>query len=497
MNIIQAVRDKRCFGSLPVFKNPETVRRWLVLLKLAFGLPLDNAEWELAAAHTGRSVRPAGPFRECWIRVGRRGGKTIFAAIVLVYLAVFVPWNVQVGLGYILCLASDKQQAGVVFSYVKDILRLPIFRGMIETETKEEIRLKNRIVISVHTASFRSLRGYRILAAVCDEIAWWHSEDSSNPAGEVLTALYPALGENARSLLWVISTPWSRTGPFYQTFRDKHGTDDPHVLTFTASTLEMNPTYSASVIERARAEDPQAARAEFDAEWRDDVSAFLPAEAIEAVSIPGRLELPRIEGATYYAWCDPSSGRQDSMALAIAHKDAKTDRVVLDVLRERRSPFAPEGVVGEFAGVLKSFGLSQVRADRYAIGYVQDAYRRNEILVENSEQSASEVFLNFLPLVLNKSVELLESKRLTAQLAGLERKARPGGKDQVGHHAAGHDDLACAVAGACVMAARPGSSIGFDSGDYGQNDDDDEPGTRLYDINDLSYVLRHGHTRDS
>lgn len=454
LDIIKAILDKRIFGSLPLFKKLESVKRWLVLLKLAFGLPLDDAEWEIAKAHTGRSVRPAGPFRECWVRVGRRGGKTIFAAIVLVYLAVFVRWNVQVGLGYILCLASDKQQAGVVFSYVRDILRLPIFRGMIESETREEIRLKNRIVISVHTANFRSLRGYRILAAVCDEMAFWRSEDSSNPAGEVLTALYPALGENPGSLLWVISTPHSRSGPFFQTFRDKHGTDDAQVLTWTASTLEMNPTYSASVIERARAEDPQAARAEFDAEWRDDVSDFMPAEAVEAVTIPGRLELPRLEGVTYHAWCDPSSGRQDSMTLAIAHRDEKTNVVVLDVLRERRPPFAPEGVVAEFADMIKAFGISEVRADRYAIGYVQEAYQRNGIIVENSEQTASEIFLNFLPLVLNRSVELLESKRLASQLAGLERKARPGGKDQVGHYAGGHDDLACAAAGACVMAGR-------------------------------------------
>jgi hypothetical protein len=72
--------------------------------------------------------------------------------------------------------------------------------------------------------------------------------------------------------------------------------------------------------------------------------------------------------------------------------------------------------------------------------------------------TASELYLNFLPMVSNGSVELLDEKRLRAQLTGLERRARSGGKDLITHYQGGHDDLANAAAGACVMAAGSGAN---------------------------------------
>jgi hypothetical protein len=53
-------------------------------------------------------------------------------------------------------------------------------------------------------------------------------------------------------------------------------------------------------------------------------------------------------------------------------------------------------------------------------------------------------------------VELLDSKRLAAQLTQLERRTRMGGKDLVTHGPGGHDDLANAAAGAVVSVAREG-----------------------------------------
>ena len=40
MNLIEAIRDKRVFGALPVFKHPATWTNWLIALKGIFALPM-------------------------------------------------------------------------------------------------------------------------------------------------------------------------------------------------------------------------------------------------------------------------------------------------------------------------------------------------------------------------------------------------------------------------------------------------------------------------
>ena len=49
----------------------------------------------------------------------------------------------------------------------------------IEGETQECISLRNRVTIEVHAASFRSTRGYSIVAALLDELAFWSTDESS------------------------------------------------------------------------------------------------------------------------------------------------------------------------------------------------------------------------------------------------------------------------------------------------------------------------------
>jgi len=107
---------------------------------------------------------------------------------------------------------------------------------------------------------------------------------------------------------------------------------------------------------------------------------------------------------------------------------------------------------------------------------VSEAFRDNEIEVKNSELSASECYLSFLPLMANGTIELLDNKRLKSQLMGLERKARPGGKDLVTHYPGGHDDIANSVAMACVMAAKKESGGAFGISDVGIDEIWGEPG---------------------
>ena len=102
----------------------------------------------------------------------------------------------------------------------------------------------------------------------------------------------------------------------------------------------MNPSLSAIVVDRAYADDPEAASAEYGAEFRGDLAVFVGRDVLEAAIEVGVLVRAPIDGVAYQAFVDPSGGSSDSMTLAIAHTEG--ERIVLDCIG-KRSPSAQCG----------------------------------------------------------------------------------------------------------------------------------------------------------
>jgi hypothetical protein len=457
MTIVESLHDKNLLGA----SFPERSSWWAwdeVYLRALFGLGIKNEKaLALFRECTGRETAPEVRVRESYVIAGRRSGKSTRAATIAVYLATLQDWKRYLGRGergWIFILSVDKLQSRVIKGYIEGILHASKYlKNMVSKTTAEEIWLKSGIVISVKTSNFRSVRGYTLIAAILEELAFWRGDETcANPDREIVTAVRPALITIPESLLIGISSPYMRSGWLFDSFKKYYGRDDGP-LVFKAPSRVLNPTLDQALIDKAIAEDPEAGRAEWGAEWREDIQAFLSAELIDAATIPGRYELPKVGGYEYHAWCDPSGGRQDSMTLGIAHK-AISGHVLLDLIREIRPPFRPESAVEEFVAILKSYGISYIKSDRYAAEWVSSSFRDKGIIVENSEQSGTEIYLAFLPLICNGTAELLESKRLFSQLSGLERRTRPGGKDIIDHFPGGHDDVSMAAAGAIVEATK-------------------------------------------
>jgi hypothetical protein len=452
MNIARAIEDPLLFQR---WFTGNTWGAWKALLSVLFGLALSPDQLEAYRRHTGRKAPPRQPSREAWIVAGRRGGKSLVAALIAVYLACFRDYSKHLApgeLATIMLIAADRKQARVVMRYVTAFLEsVPMLSAMILTRTKESFELSNRVVIEIHTCSFRAVRGYTIVAAICDEVAFWRSEESSaNIDSEVISALRPALSTIPGSLLLCISSPYARRGALWESYKRHYGKNDAPALVWQAATREMNPSVPQAVIDQAYADDEASAAAEYGAEFRRDIESFVLREAVDACIIPNRIELPPVSSINYHAFCDPSGGSQDSFTLAISHADK--DHTILDLVREIKPPFSPEAVVRDYANLLSQYRVSRISGDRYAGEFPRELFRRHGIEYRSAEQTKSELYGELLPLLNSNRAELLDNPRLISQLCNLERRTARSGKDSIDHSPNAHDDLINAAAGALVLA---------------------------------------------
>ena len=459
MTILDAIHDPLLFR--PLFNSLDSWRAWLVVLRAIFALPMTEEERAIFTELSGRETPPQKPVEEAWLICGRRGGKSFIVALIAVFLATFRDHRAFLGpgeRGTLMVIATDRKQARVVMRYLTALMQsVPMLAAMIERQDSESIDLNNRVSIEITTASYRTIRGYTVVAALLDEIAFWRSEDSANPAEEILAALRPAMSTIPGALLIGLSTPYRRSGPLYESYRRHYGQTDSPVLVVQAETRTMNPCVPQSVIDRAMATDPQAASAEYLAVFRSDVGSFLDRDLIDRAIETGRRERAPASGVQYVAFTDPSGGSHDSFTLSLAHKER--ERYVLDVCRGIRPPFDPSQVVAEFAALLRRYRCSQVVGDKYAAQWTVEAFAKEGIHYKHSEFTKSELYLESLPLFSQGAIDLLDYQPLMLELMQLERRTARSGRDSVDHPPQGHDDYANAACGALVLASGFGVKI--------------------------------------
>src|SRR5262249_36732278 len=118
------------------------------------------------------------------------------------------------------------------------------------------------------------------------------------------------------------------------------------------------------------------------------------------------------------------------------------------------APIAPPASTVRTRRPSRSYRVETAQADKYAGAWVTDAFRRHGVALAQDAEVKSVLYLRALPKFMARAVDLLALQKLGAQLAGLERRRRAGGRDVVAHPPGSHDDVANAVAGAVVQLAR-------------------------------------------
>jgi hypothetical protein len=224
------------------------------------------------------------------------------------------------------------------------------------------------------------------------------------------------------------------------------------VLVWQAATDVMNAAVPKATIAAAYDRDPVSAAAEWGAQFRSDLEAFITAEVADAVIVKGRYELPPMAGTSYIMAVDPAGGSGGDGFGASAFDG---ERAVLAAVRERVPPFSPESAVQELCELARSYGATQVFGDRWAGSWPSERFATYGINYIQLEKPKSDFYQRLLPLLNSGRCELLDHPKMRSQLLSLERRTARGGKDSIDHPSGAnyHDDVINCVAVACVLAA--------------------------------------------
>jgi hypothetical protein len=170
MTLEQALNDPNLFAR---FFCGKSWKSWRSFSRALYAETPRGDDLSASTSCTGRTAWPIAVSNEAALIVGRRGGKSRTLALIAVYLATmkdYAPYLAPGEVATIAILAADRSQARVIFRFVIGLLKaVPLIEPLIERNDTEQIVLRNRVVIEITTASFRSTRGYSFAAVLCEE----------------------------------------------------------------------------------------------------------------------------------------------------------------------------------------------------------------------------------------------------------------------------------------------------------------------------------------
>lgn len=451
LNIVEAIRDPNILGDV---LSPAQE----AALRALYGLPLPADQLALAQQCAGGAWQPGVEYREAAFVCGRRSGKSDkLAANVALYEAFFRDHRFSPGeTGVVLLLAQNMRQAKVVRGYIEGKIRKsPILQRHVVAARANELELDNRITIAIHPSSFRAIRGLSVVSCICDEIAFWWTEDTyANPDIEVIRAVRPAMATFPYGKLLLVSSPYTMTGALWDVWQRRDS--DADTLVWRAPTRLMNPTVSPRFLAKEQARDPENFRREYLAEFTDAVSSFLSGDEVNACVVAGRTELPADTDKCYYVAAVDAAYKGDRFTMCIAHRDHDRDVVVIDRLcgwqgtREQPLRLGTD-LMPQIKALAEAYGIYQIHGDQFGAEPLKAIFEQHYLsYVERTFTSGSkaDIYATLRTLISDRKIELLDHEPSLRELRGLELEMLPGGAMKIGHpgHGKARDDFADVIA---------------------------------------------------
>ena len=450
------------------------------ILKTLYGLPLRVCEVDELKIYdqlTHKSEVNRDVFEkdvekaEADMALGARAGKSTMASIIALYESIcrahiwrkYLPKGKK---GYAVIIATRQKQAEDIIQadctrlLEESPLKYLIETAKGETPTKNELRLKNGLVIASFPCNSTAARGLPIFLLILDEVAHFYTV---GPKADItiVNSLMPRLAQFPGAKCLKISTPAAKMGMFWDEFNE--GFEVPGRLTVQAATRIVNPVIPQEFIDKEYRRDPDNAAREFGAEFAETVEGFFISSMDQLLACFTLAEDMPFDGANrYYAAIDQSglSGR-DRWGFSIAHEDYKIKKHIVDCVRAWDTKNL-DVIVNEIMFLLSSYKISTLFVDNYAKGFVESIFKNRGVEVIVADKLAA-CYINFKTLVRGDRLLLPDNPGLRNGLVRTQAYYSKGQNLTIGHERSseGHADLSDACVRAVYAASQNLATVSF------------------------------------
>jgi len=422
-----------------------------VILKSLYSMELNPEEQKIFNTLTKNQgkYKPGEAKTEAILALGARSGKSFLTSICALYEATRDNWKKYVSKGenvYIVVVATRELQARQIIqtNCLRMLENSPALKKMIAKSTDLEITLTNNIKIISGPANSTALRGIPIAVLILDECAFFFQ---SGPKAdyEIFNALRPRQSQFPHNKLFMISTAGAKAGLFFDFFDEGFKIQDR--LTCQAPTSFVNPLIPKKFLDKEKLRDPDNFKREFLAEFSEKLESFFTYELIQKpFTLAGDLSYQ--SGNNYYLGFDQSglSGK-DRFSLSIGHAEKET--VIIDCVRSWTTKDL-DTILNEIEKLKNEYQISKAWVDRYAVGYIRNAFQKVGLEIE-IRPSLAEIYVVLKSLIMQDHLKLPDREDLKAGMRNT--LAQYGKSNQLTiFHERGPEGHADALDSCCTVA---------------------------------------------
>lgn len=420
--------------------------------------------------------------QELILTCGRQSGKSEADVRLALWMAALRPdLDPVASRSSVLIIATDREQSRAILRRAIDRAEAsPVISRMIESSTRDELRLANGCTLLALPTDAGSIRGRSYRALILDELA--HVAEGTGTGGsveEIVRAAIPGMvtfGDRAVRVL--SSTPHGIDTFFGSRVAACEKSELPGAALFRITTAEANPNVSREFLEQARKDDPDSFAAEYEGQLIGSGGVLIDPEALEA-AIAFERELDPSEGVGWVAAVDLGFTRDSTACVIVGHDPNDHHRLLVGAARRwappakrDRPPTATarrqlqDRVVGEIRDLLQRYHVFQIATDGYEEGLLRETLAGVELeRVTMTASARVQVFTQLRGLIQSGRLGLIRDEVLLDELGRLRTSTRGGSLTiPLPRNSKGHLDVAVACALGCWLAdrhERPGEALPF------------------------------------